>query len=81
MEFWHMLQHKWNWKHYDKLKKPNTTGQILYDYIDMSFLEYSNSYKQKGKRLFPLSAEKEMRTCSLMGTEFQFGMIKNSPDG
>ena len=34
-------------KHYTKLNKPNTKGQILYDSTYMRYVEQSNSERQK----------------------------------
>ena len=38
MEFWYMLQHKWNLKYSAKWNKPDTKGQILYDFTYVRYL-------------------------------------------
>ena len=62
------------WKHNVKWKKPLTKGQILYGSTYMTYLECSNSWRQKEWWL-PGPRGRGIESY-LMGTEFQFGMMK-----
>ena len=56
--------------------KSDTKGRILYDFIYMSYLEQSNSQRQKIEWWLPGAREGGIRSYCLMGTEFQSGKMK-----